>query len=159
MAYKLKLPYLIRQLYPIFNVVKLSITLENLIPDHKLEEHSLPILINEEEEWKVEEILNSHWYQRQFQYLIKQKEYGHKHNSQKPTSEVSVSDLVVDFYCRHPEAPRYIYQTEFNAISLLQTCCFKMQQPQRGGKYKRTTLSHIPDTLVVVYQSNPALIK
>ena len=64
MAYKLKLPYLIRQLYPIFNVVKLSITLENLIPDHKLEEHSLPILINEEEEWKVEEILNSHWYQR-----------------------------------------------------------------------------------------------
>ena len=64
MAYKLKLPYLIRQLYPIFNVVKLSITLEDLILGHKPEEYLLFILINGKEKWKVEEILNSHWHWR-----------------------------------------------------------------------------------------------
>ena len=60
MVYKLKLPYLIRQLHPIFNIVKLSVTLEDLILGRKLEEYLLFILINGEEEWKVEEILNSH---------------------------------------------------------------------------------------------------
>ena len=51
-----------RQLHPVFNVVKLSTTLEDLIPDCKLERYSLPILINGEKEWKVEEILNSYWH-------------------------------------------------------------------------------------------------
>ena len=72
MVYKLKLPYLIKQLHPIFNIVKLSVTLEDLILDRKLEEYLLFILINREEEWKVEEILNSHQHWRWFQYLIKQ---------------------------------------------------------------------------------------
>ena len=59
MAYKLKLLYLIRQLHSIFNIVKLFATPEDLIPDCKLEGYPLLILINGEEEWKVEEILDS----------------------------------------------------------------------------------------------------
>ena len=64
MVYKLKLLYLIRQLYSIFNIVKLSITPEDLVLGHKLEGYPLPILIDGEEKWKVGEILDSCWHQR-----------------------------------------------------------------------------------------------
>jgi len=49
-----------RQLHPVFNIVKLSTTPEDPIPDCKLERYPLPIFINGKEEWEVEEILNSH---------------------------------------------------------------------------------------------------
>ena len=64
MAYKLKLLYLIRQLYSIFNIVKLSIAPEDLVLGHKLEGYPPPILIDREEKWEVEEILDSCWHQR-----------------------------------------------------------------------------------------------
>jgi len=53
---------LIRQLYPIFNIVKLFVTLENPILGYKPKGYPLSILINKKEEWEVEEILDSYWY-------------------------------------------------------------------------------------------------
>jgi len=71
MAYHLKLPHRIKQLHPVFNVVKLTLAPDNPIPGRKMEDHPLSIVIDGEVEWEVEEILNSRWYQRRFQYLIK----------------------------------------------------------------------------------------
>ena len=71
MVYCLKLPHWIKQLHPVFNVVKLTPALDNPITGQKTEDHPLLIVINGEAEWEVEEILNSRWYQRRFQYLIK----------------------------------------------------------------------------------------
>ena len=65
-AYRLKLPYGMRQLHLVFNVVKLSAALEDLILGRKLQALLPPIVVNGEEEWKVEEILNSCWYRRKF---------------------------------------------------------------------------------------------
>ena len=81
MAYRSRLPYWMKQLHPVFNVVKLTPAPDDLITGRKTEDHPLPIVIDEEVEWEVEEILNSHWHQRRFQYLIKWKGYGHEHNS------------------------------------------------------------------------------
>jgi len=67
----LKLPHRIRQLHPVFNVVKLSTTLEDPIPGRKLQAPPPPIVINGEEKWEVEEILDSHWHRRRFQFLVK----------------------------------------------------------------------------------------
>jgi len=61
-AYHLKLLSAMRRLYPVFNVVKLtsipndpiSSRCPSLLPDL--------ILINGQEEWEIEEILNSFWY-------------------------------------------------------------------------------------------------
>jgi len=51
-------------------------------PDYRTQNGGpLPIVVDREAEWEVEEILNSRWHQRRFQYLIKWKEYGHEHNS------------------------------------------------------------------------------
>jgi len=71
MAYHLKLPHWMKQLYPVFNIVKLTLTLDNPITEQKTENHPPPIVINREAKWEVEEILDSCWYWRRFQYLIK----------------------------------------------------------------------------------------
>jgi len=81
MAYRLRLPHGIKQLHPVFNVVKLTLAPDDLITGCKTEDHPLPIVINGELEWEVEEILDSRWHQRRFQYLIKWKGYSHEHNS------------------------------------------------------------------------------
>ena len=57
MAYFLKLPLSIKQLYPVFNVIKLTPILDDLISGRWM---NPPILINGQEKWKIEEILDSH---------------------------------------------------------------------------------------------------
>jgi len=81
MAYRLKLPYQMKQLHPVFNIVKLTPAPDDLITERKTEDHPPPIVIDGEAEWEVEEILDSRWHWRQFQYLIKWKEYSREHNS------------------------------------------------------------------------------
>jgi len=71
MAYRLRLPHWMKQLHPVFNVVKLTPAPDNPIAGQKTEGHPLPIVIDGELEWEVEEILDSRWHQRRFQYLIK----------------------------------------------------------------------------------------
>jgi len=60
-----------RQLHPVFNVVKLSTAPENPILERKLQAPPPPIIVDREEEWEVKEILNSCWHQRRFQFLVK----------------------------------------------------------------------------------------
>jgi len=71
MAYHLKLSHQMKQLYPVFNIVKLTLAPDDPITGQKTEDHLLPIVIDREVEWKVEEILDSCWHRRRFQYLIK----------------------------------------------------------------------------------------
>ena len=108
MAYRLKLPHRMKQLHPVFNIVKLTLALDDPIPGQKMEDHPLSIVIDREAEWEVEEILDSRWHRRRFQYLIKWKGYSREHNSWESASEVSTPVLIVEFYRKHPGAPRHI---------------------------------------------------
>jgi len=108
MAYRLRLPYGMKQLHPVFNVVKLTLAPDNLITGRTTEDHPPPIVIDREVEWEVEEILDSHWHRRRFQYLIKWKGYGCEHNSWESASEVSTPELTVEFHCRHSRALRHV---------------------------------------------------
>ena len=116
MAYRLKLPHWMKQLHPVFNVVKLILAPEDLITGRKAEDHPPPIVINGEAEWEVEEILDSRWYRRRFQYLIKWKGYGREHNSWESASEVFAPELTAEFHRKHPGAPRHIRCMEFDSI-------------------------------------------
>ena len=116
MAYCLRLLYWMKQLHPVFNVVKLTPAPDDPIAGQKTEGHPPPIVIDGELEWEVEEILDSCWHRRRFQYLIKWKGYGREHNSWESASEVSVPELTVEFHRKHPGAPRHIRHTEFNSI-------------------------------------------
>ena len=71
MAYRLKLLHQMKQLYLVFNMVKLTPALDDPITGWKTEDHPLPIIIDGEAEWEVEKILDSRWHWRRFQYLIK----------------------------------------------------------------------------------------
>jgi len=97
-----------KQLHPVFNIVKLTLAPDNLITGHKTEDHPLPIVIDGEAKWEVEEILDSRWHWRRFQYLIKWKGYNREHNSWESTSEVSVPELTAEFHRKHPGALRHI---------------------------------------------------
>jgi len=116
MAYRLKLPYWMKQLHPVFNVVKLTPAPNDLIMGCKTEDHPPPIVIDGEAEWEVKEILNSRWHQRRFQYLIKWKGYGREHNSWESTSEVFAPELTAEFHRKHPRAPRHVRRVEFDNI-------------------------------------------
>jgi len=127
-----------RQLHPVFNVAKLSAALEDPILGRKPQAPLPPIVVDGEEEWEVEEILDSHWHRRRFQFLVKWKGFSREHNSWEAASDVKALDLVVEYYRKHPAALRHICQTDFNTIFQSQNYCFEMQQPWRGGKCKRT---------------------
>jgi len=105
-----------KQLYPVFNIVKLTLAPNDLITGRKTEDHPPPIVIDGEAEWEVEEILDSRWHWRRFQYLIKWKGYNHEHNSWESASEVSTPELTAEFYRKHPGAPRHVQRAEFDNI-------------------------------------------
>jgi len=100
----------------VFNVVKLSVALDDPIPGRKPQVPPLPIVVNGEPEWEVEEVLDSHWHRRRFQFLIKWKGFSREHNSWEVASDVKVLDLVVEYYRKHPAAPRHICQTDFDTL-------------------------------------------
>jgi len=87
-----------RQLHPVFNVVKLSAAPEDPILERKLQAPPPPIVVDGEEEWKVEEILDSRWYRRKFQFLVKWKGFSREHNSWEVASNVKAPDLVTEYY-------------------------------------------------------------
>jgi len=116
MAYHLKLPHWMKQLHPVFNVVKLTPALDDPIPGRKLTDHLLPIIIDGELEWEVKEILDSRWHQRRFQYLVKWKGYGHEHNSWESAPKVFALELIAEFHHKYSGAPRHIRHMEFDSI-------------------------------------------
>ena len=70
-TYHLKLPYTMKKLHPVFNIVKLSTTPEDPILGQRPQLLPPLIIINGKEEWEVEKILDSRWYRRRFQFLVK----------------------------------------------------------------------------------------
>ena len=137
-AYCLKLPHQIKQLHLVFNIVKLTLAPDNLITGCKTEDHLLPIVIDKEVEWEVEEILNSRWHQRRFQYLIKWKRYGHEHSSWESASEVSIPELTAEFHRKYPRAPRHIWHTEFDNIFHSESIAPGHSNLEGGGECKET---------------------
>jgi len=105
-----------KQLHLVFNIVKLTLAPDDPITERKTMDHPPPIIIDREAEWEVEEILDSRWHRRRFQYLVKWKGYGHEHNSWESASEVFALELTAEFYREHPGAPRHIRRTEFDNI-------------------------------------------
>jgi len=131
LAYHLKL----------FNVVKLSAIPEDPIPGRKPQALPPPIVVDGEPEWEVEEILDSHWHWRRFQFLIKWKGFSREHNSWEVVSDVKVLDLVMEYYRKYPAAPRHICQTDFNTLFKSRTIASRHSN-LGGGVNVRESLTH-----------------
>jgi len=131
-AYRLKLPHRMRLLHPVFNVVKLSATPEDPIPGRKPQAPPPPIVIDREPEWEVEEILDSRWHRRRFQFLIKWKDFGREHNSWEVAFNVKAPDLVAEYYQKHPATPRHIRRVDFDALFKSGTIASRHSNLRRG---------------------------
>jgi hypothetical protein len=70
-AYRLRLPPSMKHLHPVFNVIKLMLAPADPIPRRCFPPPPLPEIIEGEEEWIVEEILDSKVMNRKLRYLVK----------------------------------------------------------------------------------------
>jgi len=106
-----------RWLHPVFNVVKLTPAPPDPIVGRRRTPPPPPELIDGEEEYIVEEILDSRMFRRKLQYLVKWEGYGIENNSWEYWDNLgNAAEVVADFHARHPGAPRHICATAFGMI-------------------------------------------
>jgi len=67
-----------------------------------------PELIDGEEEYIVEEILDSKMMNKKLRYLVKWEGYGVEHNSWEPWDNIHAPEHITDFHRKHPGAARHI---------------------------------------------------
>jgi hypothetical protein len=115
-AYCLKLPAAMSRLHPVFHVVKLLPALRDPIPGWRPTTVPEPELIDGEEHYKVEEILDSQLFQNKLQYLVAWKGYGYEENTWANAEDVNAKELIQEFSCANPGAPRRICQVHFTNI-------------------------------------------
>src|SRR6266700_7938013 len=106
------------RLHPVFNVVKLTLAPPDPIlgrcrnPPPPLE------LIDSEEEYVVEKVLNSRMFRRRLQYLIKWEDYGTEHNTWEYSENINNTlEKVAEFHTKNPAAPHHIHAMAFGMIS------------------------------------------
>ena len=63
-----------------------------------------PVLVEGEEEYEVERILNSQVRRGKLRYLVLWKGYGYEDISWEDADQVHAPDLITEFYRGHPEA-------------------------------------------------------
>jgi hypothetical protein len=116
-AYRLTLPPSMRRLHPVFNVVKLTPAPNDPIPGRRTAPPPPPELIDGEEEYVVEEILDSRMFRRRLQYLVKWEGYGVEGNTWEYSEHVNnAPEKVAEFHGRNPAAPRRIRAMAFGSI-------------------------------------------
>ena len=126
-AYRLHLLQSMSRLHPVFPVVKLLASPPDPISGRWSHPPLDPVLVDGEEEYEVEAVINSHMFRRWLQYLVQWKGYSYKHNSWEDATDVHSLELVVEFYSTHPRAPRQICRAHFDYIS------FQSAQDRRAG--------------------------
>ena len=93
------------RIHNVIHVDRLSPYHENGLPSPKRAE---PVIVDGEEEWEVEEVLQSRYIGRGLYYLVKWKGYAEeKYNSWEPAKNLANSpELVALFHTKNPKAPR-----------------------------------------------------
>ena len=105
------------QLHPVFNIVKLTLALVDPIPSRQAPPPLPPELVDGEEEYTVEEILNSHMFRCKLQYLVKWEGYGVEHNTWEYLENLdNATEAVAEFHTKNPAAPQCICAIAFGSI-------------------------------------------
>jgi hypothetical protein len=110
-SFQLELPLQWKQkkVHPVFHATLLSLYKE-------MEEHGInfpelpPDLVEGEEEYEVEQVLNSrrHGRRKKLQYLLRWRGYSQAHDSWEPAEQVHAPELVDRFHRENPKAIRTI---------------------------------------------------
>ena len=82
------------QLHPVFNVVRLLQALEDPIPSQKACPPPPEEMVDGEEHYIVEQVLDSQLMRGQLQFLVKWEGYGYEENSWIPESDIAAPDKI-----------------------------------------------------------------
>ena len=106
-SYQLKLPAQWKQIHPVFNEVLLHPYVK---PSSVLQKTDVPPpldIINNIEEYEVEEIVDSKMYHGKLKYLVHWKGYPIEERTWEPIKNLSNSQEYIDeFHKKHPSAPQ-----------------------------------------------------
>ena len=100
-----------------FPIVKLLPAADDPIPGRRAKPLPPPVLVEGNEEFEVEKILNSHIRWCHLKYLVKWKGYDSGHNSWAAHYNVHALDVIADFHHLNPRAPHQVNAATFNSIS------------------------------------------
>jgi len=133
-----------RCLHPVFNVVKLSPAPDNPIVGRRWNPPPPPELIDGEEKYVVEKILNSRMFRQKLQYLVKWEGYGIEGNTWEYSENLNHAlEKVTEFHTKNPGAPHRIRTLAFTSIPfrLVSLSSALSRCSSRGGVIVRGTPS------------------
>ena len=105
-AFHLQLPPSMR-IHPVFHVSLLEPFKQNDIPG-RVQDPSPPVIVDDYEEYEVEEILDSRIRYGKLQYFVHWKDWPVSSRTWEPVKNlVNAPDLVEDFHRAYPTKPRY----------------------------------------------------
>ena len=93
-------------IHPVFNVVKLLPVRDDPIPGRWTKPPPPPEIVDGDEHYVVEQILDSWFIWGQSHFLIKWEGYGYEENTWVPEGDVSAPGKIREFYWVHPGAPQ-----------------------------------------------------
>jgi len=105
-SYKLELPESMR-VHDVFHPDLLRPAADDPLPGQK-NEPSGSIVVNDEDEWEIDDILNSRRYRRRLQYRVKWNGYDNDLNWYNADGDefMNAQEVVDDFHIRYPNKPR-----------------------------------------------------
>ncbi|KIJ24577.1 hypothetical protein M422DRAFT_274597 [Sphaerobolus stellatus SS14] len=78
------------------------------IPRQKIDPPPPPELVDGEEHYEVETVLDSQLFHNHLEYLVKWNGYGYEETICMAKWDMAAKDLVVDFHLRHPSTPQFL---------------------------------------------------
>ncbi len=99
--YKLKLLKTMH-IHDVFHSELLRLVINDSLSDQK-NEFSRSIVINDEDEWEIDDILNSRWYWRRLQYRVKWKSYDNDLNWYNADDDefMNAQEMIDDFHIKY----------------------------------------------------------
>ncbi len=99
--YKLKLLETMH-IHDVFHSELFRLVVNNFLSDQK-NESSRSIVINDEDEWEIDDILNFRWYQRRLQYRVKWKNYDNNLNWYNADDDefMNAQEMIDDFHIKY----------------------------------------------------------
>ncbi len=100
-SYKLKLSESMH-VHDVFHSDLLCSVVDDLLPNQK-NEFSDSIVINDKDEWEIDDILNSRWYQRRLQYRVKWNDYDNDLNWYNADDDefMNAQKIIDDFHIQY----------------------------------------------------------
>ncbi len=99
--YKLKLSETMH-IHDVFHSEFLHFIIDNFLSDQK-NESLKSIVINDENKWKIDDILNFQWYQRWLQYQVKWKNYDNDLNWYNADDDefINAQEMIDEFHIKY----------------------------------------------------------